>query len=745
MGGTGLMPAFRRTAGSRTITRSVQRVLVNRWGDWVHVPDMLCESITRGVGTAGASANFIVPRLRWDEAGDLFSGAEVLVYASECGSTELNSVPWFHGWLVTEPRRRSARENSYSVSAVSAIRLLDKVPAGLGGWTLRDWDGSRITSRRMQTLCPRYPRLSAMRNGIRRPLWHPRDILYDLISGLPSYWSQAVALGMTDALREEPYKTRGLVEWDFTAVSVLEAIETIVSAWGDVTFVERYTGTGLPRVYLDFYRIGESGGRGRKVVSLLACGSSSQIGVEEIGGTTEVVDRVDRVILVGAPYRVMITAWTGDEVAARRLRKGWVTKLVTIVQTYWDDTINQPVSRTVTKTNEEWVLDDPDYGRRGSDLFHPDCEYVFRRYKLPECLLSEGLRIESDNAVRQLQEDPADNDPKRLGRQVFKTRLTYSTRRTDYEIAQQLLEAGHLTSSYGYDCGGEYGYGYGYESTAGFRLLNLSQVDLVGEVIPDDIGGGQSVVPLELIDGATISDDGTVLLSEPAINVIYKGYCGNKEQIIRAEADVAVTITIAHEQRLTVDTGQPPYQPGRLSLVGQDGSILSDSKPEDWEYSQVTTLGNGPRLENGVTVTFPFIDPATGAEVHFDWCVYQQTYDPDADNPQLAAQDDNEVKILRHVTSQQVVRNDYPIMQELARRLLKLRSRPKRAYEVTLPVSTHGFMPGDLVTFEGIADVVHDDYTVAGVQINFDPAGSAFSTILSVDNAKPEESVRIEH
>lgn len=727
---------------NRSIKRNVQRVEVNKFGAWTPEPDMLCESITRGIGTAGSSANFILPRQLWDQQYDRFTGAEVAVYASENGSSETNATPWFHGWIVTEPRAYGARKNTYSVTAVSVIRLLDKVPVGVDGWTFRDWNGTAITSRLKDTMCPRYPRLSAMRNGERRVLWHPRDVMLDLFRGLPSYWSQAVGLGSTDVLREQPYKTKGLVEWDFTAVSMLEAIETLVSSWGDVGFLERFSPGGSPRVELDFFRIADPS-TGRKTISVPSCGSANQLGVKEIGGTTEVADRIDRVIFAGAPLRVMLTCWTGDENPLRRLRRAWVSKQLTITQTTFDEATNSPVSADVTKSVEEWVLDDPDYGRRGSDIFNADCEFVFRQYSLAPCLLSEGLSIDKDNAVRQLQNDPAEDNPKRLSQQVFKTRLTYSTRKTDFEIQANLAASGYLTSSYGYYCDGDYGYGYGYEAAGGFRLLNTSQVDLVGEIIPDAVDGNEEQFPLEMLDGATVGADGMLLLSEPAVNVIFKGYCGNKEQVIRAEADVAVTITVASEERLIMDTGQPPYQSGRLSLIGNDGTCLAQKK-DDWEYAQITTLGNGPRLENGHVVQFAFTDPLTQTPVEFDWCVYQMIYDPDADSPEVAAQNDNEIKILRHVYEQEVIRNDYPIMRELGRRLLKLKSRPKRTYEVTFPICTQAYFPADMVNFQGVGDVVLDDYTVAQVDIKFQPTGTGFTTTLAVDNAKPEESIRLE-
>jgi hypothetical protein len=723
----------------RRVPRNNQRVLINKFGDWQWDPEVLCESVSLGVGTTGCSANFSVPKLLWDQAGSRFTGAEVLVYASENGSTQLNADPWFHGWIVGEPKRRGPRANNYAISAISVIRLMDKIPCGLGGWTYREWDGSVVRDRTIQSTCPRYPRLSAMRGGVRRTLWHPRDIAHDVFESLPSFWAQAVRLGNTDVLREEPFRKKGLVEWDFTGVSTLEALQTLVSAWGNVGFVERFHGTTLPRVSLDFFTSSDPL-NGRKVFTVPECGSS-EIGIKEIGGSTEVADRVDRVILAGLPYRVMVTVWTGDVSSVRRLRKGWIVKPVTITQTFLDEDTNTPSTRDVTKTNEEWVLDDPDYGRRGSDLFEADCEWCFRRYYLPPCLLAEGLTIEKDNAVRQLQADPGD-EPKRIPRQAFKTRLTYSTRRTDYEIAESLIAKGQLSSSYGYDCAGEYAYGYGYESSAGFRLLNLSAADLVGELIEDDLGDG-AAYPLQAIDGFDVGDDGVVVLNEPATNVIFKGYCGNKEQVIRAEADVAITITIGREERLTVDTGQPPYNVGNLALIGGDGSILSDVKDE-WEYSQVTSLGNGPRLENGVTITFPFHDPSTGAEVHFDWCVYQNVYDPDADDETVASQQDNEINILTHAFSQQVVRNDYAVMRELARRMLKLGSRVKRTFEIGLPNATKAFLPGDVVNVNGAADLPFEDYAVGSVDIRFDPTGTAFGTVVTINNGRIEESIRLE-
>jgi hypothetical protein len=231
-------------------------------------------------------------------------------------------------------------------------------------------------------------------------------------------------------LREQPYKTKGLVDWDFTAVSMLDAIETLVSCWGDVAFRERFSPGSLPRVLIDFYRIGDATSTGRKTVSVPSCGSLNQIGIEDLSGSGEVGDRIDRVILVGGQYKNMITCWTGDTNIYRRLRKGWISKQLTLTQTHFDQATNAPISREVTKSVEEWVLDDPDYGKRGSDLFHPDCEFVYRRYLVPLCLLVEGLTIEKENAVRKMQQDPSADDPKRLEQQVFGSRTRLAARST---------------------------------------------------------------------------------------------------------------------------------------------------------------------------------------------------------------------------------------------------------------------------------------------------------------------------
>lgn len=731
-----------RFTSNRRIARGRQVVMINKNGGWSKAAYVYCDSLTQGVGTAGSTATFIAPRMTWDEARDRFTGAEVMVLAGENNTSGVSSTPWFHGWITGEPKRIGPRVNSYSFSAVSAIKILDKLPVGVGSWTWKDFDGAKTLSYRKKGVSARYPRLSAMRYGRRAVLWRPKEVIEDIFDGMPTFWKSAIGLGNIDVLREEPFQKKGLVEWDFTAVSMLEALEALTAAYGDVAFVERFR-SGTPRVLLDFFRVNDPR-RGVKTVTIPECGSG-QLGVQETSGNTEVGDLIDRVILVGAPYRCMLTTWTGDLDPARRLRKGWVSKLVTITTTTWNESTNEQVTEPVTKTNEEWILDDPDYGRRESNLFHPDCEWVFRRYYLPPCLLSRGLKVERDNAVRQLQSTPAEDDPKRISRQAFKTRLTYSTRKTDYEIAEKLCVLGALTSSYGYDCGSDYGEGYGYQTPSGFRLLNLSQADLVGELVNDPVGGDVFAHPLELLQGVEVGADGTVVLSEPAINVIFKGFCGNKEQVVRAEADVALTITIAKEDRLEMDTGQPVYQQGRLSLVGRDGSIYSDFKESAWQYEQITNMGLGPRLETGEYVSFPFYDPSTGLPVYFDYCVYCLEYDPDADDPELVKVADNEQTILTHVLGQQVLRNDYPIMQQFGSRILRLRSHPVRSYDVTLPVATRGYRPGDLARFRGIDDVVDDDYDITDVTVNFDPTGAAFNTVISITNGKPEESARIDY
>ena len=741
-------------SGSRVSRQNVQRVLVRRGMGWYTDQDVFCTDIARATGLGGTTASFVVPRLRWLDASDRYAGAEVLVLAGESGDLGTGNRPWFHGWIVGETASFNPADDEYSFTAISVLRMLEKIPVGMNGWTWREWDGRQFVSRVMPGLGARYPRLSRMVDGNRVPLWHPRDVLLDVFRGLPDFWAQAVTLGDTEPLRRAPYE-RGLVDWDFAAVSIAEALETVLSAYGDVQVIERFEAPSVPRVMLDFYRAGDKGGR--KVIRVPGlCGTSNagQGDIQAIERSDELADRIDRVVLAGARLQVVLTVWTGDPHPSRRLRKGWVVEQVTKRQHY--TVADVEYHRDVTKTNEEWVLDDPDYGRRGSDKFEPACEGVFRCYKLPECLMVAGLEVLEDNAFRTIQE-PQGQDPKRQDRQVFKTRLTHSTRRTDYEMAGEMARSGRLHESYGYGCGGAYGYGYGYEAADGFRLLNLSAVDLVGDLTADELGpdglaveqgaiwagpDGYEAFPFDLIgSGIRWTTTGTLWMEEPCTVELMRTWCGDEEIVVRGEADVAVTLTVAYPDRLTIDTGQPPYEPGQLSLVGKDGSVLAQVK-EEWEYSQLTNLGSGPEREPGSAPTFPIVDPRTGEVLVFDWVMYQSEYDPDADNPDLAGMADKQL-IVRHVIAQEPVRDDSPVMRELAGRLLKSRSRKRRSYSVTLPVATRAYEPGDRVEIAA-AGVPWDDYIVQGVSVEFDPQGLGWHTRLTVDNQKPEEEIGLE-
>jgi hypothetical protein len=740
------MPRFTNSARVNEIAANVQRVYVNRYGSWTLDPHILGRPIVRGLGASGSSATFEIPRAKWDECNDIYAGAEVAVYASENSSTVVNAQAWFHGWIQAESAKLSADNNSYGVTAISIVQLLDAVPVGLKEWTVKDWDGTTLRERKRKGLGARYPRLGPIRNGKREPLWNPKEVLYDVFAGLPTYWASVIELGDTTVLRDPPFKTKGILEWDFSSVGVLEAIETLVDCWGDVTFVERFNGMSLPRVYLDFFEIQEKR-TGTKTISIpVLCNDigTNDFNVQEIDRSDEHHDVRDRVILSGKPITCVITCASNDSDSNAQLRKGW--DVVNVTKTLYAYENGAKVSLSSTKTNEEWVLDDPDTADPNSENFIPQCEFCFKRWLLPQCLIAPHVTILEDLQMAALQADPYDDSPKYLKRQCFKTAATMTQRKVDWTAPTQLQSAGYLTSTAGYECDYVYGdtdasttTGWGYYSPFGWRILPTSRVDEAGEIVKDDLGGGDLVYPWQAIRAFDVGADGVLMLDKPALITLYKTRCGSKDVCIRSGAEVALTIAVAHEERITYDTGQPAYRPGSLGTIGNDGLMLAATK-DQWEYTQLTNLGTGPRLgDSGATIDLGFYTPG-GTSVSFTHTVYENIYDPDADDETVARIQGNERAIIQHARAQSIIRDDWSVMRDLANRLLELKSKVRRAFMVTIPMATQAYDPGDSVVFSG-ADIPYDEYAITNITIDF---SDDFHTELTVDNSRPEGSIHME-
>jgi hypothetical protein len=100
----------------------------------------------------------------------------------------------------------------------------------------------------------------------------------------------------------------------------------------------------------------------------------------------------------------------------------------------------------------------------------------------------------------------------------------------------------------------------------------------------------------------------------------------------------------------------------------------------------------------------------------------------------------NEYVMVTHYVAQKVVRNDWPVMRELANRLLEYKSRVRRAFRITVPMATAAYAPGDSVQFTG-ANIPYDKYAITGITVDL---SDDFHTELTVDNAQPEGSIHME-
>lgn len=349
--------------------------------DGVRRSDLFCTSVECGLGTAGSTASFEAPAMRWTDGRGLLD-REVRV--------AVDGVAVFAGVIHSRTAAVSGGQDGVAFGAVSFVGYAAEVFVGQE----RTAGGGQV-----EFVYPRFAR----RGGVLAETgWSVKSVLRDIFSSngpswkggganLPSGWRARLALGTMSVL-DTTYNSFPIGDVAFRMTTLAEALEQLLADIPTVSFRERVT---AGKTYLDFFELGDPTAPARRVIVARPGEHVAAVGgnVLEVGRSDSLEGVKSRVIGVGAHARTMISVSTAHATAP--LEKGWNPAL------------------------EAAVLADPEKAKKytaghgGGAMAYGK---VFRRYRLPAAV--RGLLIEEKNALRG-------SDGEELPIQVWKFGRTY--------------------------------------------------------------------------------------------------------------------------------------------------------------------------------------------------------------------------------------------------------------------------------------------------------------------------------
>lgn len=344
-------------------------------------PYLTCQSVTTNHGNGGSTAQFEMPELEWDEDVSALNDAEVIVYDTSGGFSAIV----FQGFLSVNSDQLNNGTNKKTLSATSILGLLAKCNVG---------DNNNVSEVNYYAIDPKTKKPTT---------WTPRRILNDIFNNqMLSYWKQYVHLGATDLITDS---RENMPDFSFKNASFAQALDQLLSIQGDVAYRERWNGVGVPHVYIDFYRV--SNPNGAAITVQVGETSQGTVSITDITNSCDANDAVTRVKARGK-VRNMITAanfdYTGSD-ETELVIKGWSN-------TSFTTTIN---GQSVTKTPEEFVLEDPERANPNSDFFIRQCEFVRKRWLLPTAVW--GLTVAKENCLREKSTPDASGESSLADRQ----------------------------------------------------------------------------------------------------------------------------------------------------------------------------------------------------------------------------------------------------------------------------------------------------------------------------------------
>lgn len=297
-----------------------------------------CTGMSRHSGFGGTTAEFILPAYLFDTYRSDLRDQLVVVYVGNTLGGGFGSEPDFAGFLDVDSAVLTSSADNVTLSGHSMTGYLSHVFVG---------QETRQSVKRFYLIDPE----TGKKTG-----YTPERILAELFRAMPEPYKDFIALGDTRVINTTEQNLQP--ELVFRHQSYQQVVEAVLDLFGDVTFDERFNSAG--RCYLDFYRIGEGRG-GRVMVTVGSWGDwvTQGVNVTSLNHSQSTENAVTRVIAVGNARRFVVSAWTGDDVEAKRVRPAWDPDL------------------------ELAVLVDPKNGKPGAAGYVQGSEHCFRRLALP--------------------------------------------------------------------------------------------------------------------------------------------------------------------------------------------------------------------------------------------------------------------------------------------------------------------------------------------------------------------------
>lgn len=572
-----------RTDRSMIVTRLIHRVAVNG----ATRSDVECESITLSAGTMGSQASLRVLGDEWDTAKESWDGKFVQVWARYEGGDE---VQLFNGWVASVGG--DARRRYPTMIARSALGWADRVYLG------QDWAAET-------NLVVRYPADYWDGAAWVAAGWTPKEILKDWFSGneatakggggsLPNGWRTRLKLGSL-AVLGRAFNEIDLGGLEFQQATLRDALDQMLERIGTVGIRERFDSNDC---ILDFFELADAGAPAQQVVVARRGESILGSNVLDIVHERGEVDVRTRLMVMGDRRRYTVSVSTEHPTAP--LERAWDPVHEQQVLDYPDGEVDGALAIaswsgngthvTVVTTGEHGVTLPMRVSISGAgDIngtyaltsaggtsltfastvtgsgasggvvvpedrgivveYQPPKAFVFRRFRLPECL--RRLRVEQDIPL-----DLSDGTRPRM--QVWKFPRTY--------VWDE--EAGEYTSAA--STTPELITGWEYDPATGYITLGKPATNLVGTVVaeePDETGTLQAVSH-DTFEGAV----------------------------------VGVTLTVAAE-RLMHDTGV------RANSMDMDGigdqGLVEAIVNEQFGFHQITNVGAAFADGAGGEHTFP--------------------------------------------------------------------------------------------------------------------------------------------
>lgn len=695
------------TAGRR-ILQLDQIVYVN------DVPDarIWCESISKGSGCGGTTADFSVPELLYDSYCEDFKDALVRVFVFPKGGTP-SPDPDYTGCLLTDSSAVSPQEDRKAFSSHTITALLNKIEVG--------------QEKDLPTV--HFPLIDPV--TLQKTNMKPLKVLQDIFGtnnsssisgGMPSSYRARVDLGNTHVLNDTSDVTA--TELTFNLCKVDSAIDQILACYGDVAYRERFSGT---KVYLDFYRVQEPYAP-RSYVRISQFDDPKLTGalVQQISNSGSSAEAVTRVQGFGSPILCMVSCKSyvasltaqSQSVVTKRLQRVWDAKWEDIAKANPKAVTGEKSQYTVTASPTfapvatvdissgatSFVIAKPPYAIPAGSIFvnpksteqmrvtaytppldpeieaavgtvtvergfnsttaaqidhdqslewqMPGLEFAFRRYRLPKCF--EQVKKRRDNALKG-------EDGKAYPVQVWL-----------YKAKDKPNEDDETT--------------------------NIT----VGTV---------SLAPT-LVEGAHVDlEKNEIILAKPALEKISMAPADDDKDgdttRTYQETVVGVTFTFEAKKWLKYDTGQPV-----TAVTGLD--IDADGLIERWKRDELV-------FSQHTSANYPLLDE-NGAEQTFGCVVFDQ---------------DDDGKVTTHAAGTPVtIQDDSKAVKTQCEEILRERNMRPRSYNTTLPLVTRGYDIGQALEVLGEANYSFNGDKITSVELNM-PIEGDHSTVIVTDNVKP--------